>query len=299
MSILQDIHHLKQSKQALILVHNYQRPEIQEIADFLGDSLELSRRAAQSDARIIVFCGVRFMAETAKILSPDKKVLLPVREAGCPMAEMISPEELKKLKARYPGAAVVSYVNTNADIKALSDACCTSSNAVRVINHVPARQIIFTPDGNLASWCQRFVDKEIIPWNGYCYVHQRISEKEVQQAKQRMPDALLLVHPECRPGVIDLADEVLSTNQMVEFVRQSGKKRFLIATEEGLISRLKRENPGKEFYAAGTIKICRNMKLTTLEDVYLALKHEQYPVHLSEDTIRSCQKALQVMIACD
>jgi len=296
MNILEEINELKKEKKAIILVHNYQRPEIQDIADFLGDSLGLAKQAAETKARIIVFCGVRFMAETAKILSPGKTVLLPRKEAGCPMADMITAEDLRRLKKNYPDAKVVSYVNTNADVKAESDVCCTSANAVKVVKNISAKRIIFTPDKNLAAYCQRFVDKEIIPWNGYCYVHEKIREEEVCLAKEKLPDALLLVHPECNPSVIDLADEVLSTSGMVSFAKKSGKKRFLIGTEEGLIYRLKKENPGKEFYTAGTAKMCRNMKLTALNDVYLSLKEERYAIELAGEIINSAQKALTAML---
>jgi quinolinate synthase len=296
MNIMEEIAKLKKEKKAIILVHNYQRPEIQNIADSLGDSLELAREAAKTDARIIVFCGVRFMAETAKILSPGKMVLLPKKEAGCQMAEMVTAEDLRRLKKNHPDAKIVSYVNTNADVKAESDVCCTSANAVKVVKNIAAEKIIFTPDKNLAAYCQRFTDKEIIPWNGYCYVHERISKEEVLLAKEKFSDALLLVHPECKPSVIDLADEVLSTSGMVSFAKKSDKKRFLIGTEEGLIYRLKRENPGKEFYAAGTAKMCLNMKLTTLHDVYSSLKEEYYPIRLKEEIIKSAQKALMAMM---
>ncbi|MGC9337157.1 MAG: quinolinate synthase NadA [Candidatus Cloacimonadia bacterium] len=296
MNLTEEIIRLKKKKNAIILVHNYQRPEIQEIADFLGDSLGLAREAAKTNARIIVFCGVKFMAETAKILSPEKAVLLPVKEAGCPMADMITAEELRGLKKKYPDAKVVSYVNTNADVKAESDVCCTSANAVKVVKNVEAERIIFTPDKNLASYCQRFVDKEIIPWNGYCYVHERITKKEVLLAKKEFPDALLIVHPECNPAVIDLADAVLSTSQMVEFARKSDKKRFLIGTEEGLIYRLKKENPEKEFCAAGSPKVCRNMKLTTLNDVYRALEEERFAIELPEEIVKRAKKSLELML---
>lgn len=296
MNIVEGILRLKKEKNAIILVHNYQRPEIQDIADFLGDSLGLAREAAKTDARIIVFCGVRFMAETAKILSPGKTVLLPRKEAGCPMADMVTVEDLRILKEKYPGAKVVSYVNTNADVKAESDICCTSANAIEVVRNIKAERVIFTPDKNLAAYCQRFVDKEIIPWNGYCYVHEKIRKEEVRLAKEKFPDALLLVHPECNPSVIDLADEVLSTSGMLNFAEKSDKKKFLIGTEEGLIYRLKKENPGKEFYAAGTAKMCRNMKLTTLNDVYSSLKEERYAIELSEGIIKSAQKALMGML---
>lgn len=296
MSIVEEIIRLKKEKNAIILVHNYQRPEIQNIADSLGDSLGLARKAAKTDAQIIIFCGVRFMAETAKILSPEKMVLLPRKEAGCPMADMITAEDLRILKEKYPGAKVVSYVNTNADVKAESDICCTSANAIEVVRNIDAERVIFTPDKNLAAYCQRFVDKEIIPWNGYCYVHEKIRKEEVRLAKEKFPDALLLVHPECNPSVIDLADEVLSTSGMLNFAEKSDKKKFLIGTEEGLIYRLKKENPGKEFYAAGTAKMCRNMKLTTLNDVYSSLKEERYAIELSEGIIKSAQKALMGML---
>ena len=296
MNIVEEINKLKKEKNAIILVHNYQRPEIQDIADFLGDSLGLSREAAKTDVNIIVFCGVRFMAETAKILSPEKMVLLPRKEAGCPMADMVTAEDLKRLKGKHPDAKVVSYVNTNADVKAESDICCTSANAVEVVRNLKTERIIFTPDKNLAAYCQRFTNKEIIPWNGYCYVHEKIRKEEVRLAKEKFPDALLLVHPECNPSVIDLADEVLSTSGMVNFVKKSHKKKFLIGTEEGLIYRLKKENPGKEFYAAGTAKMCRNMKLTTLNDVYLSLREERYAIELPEGIIESAQKALEAML---
>jgi len=296
MDTVEEILRLKKEKNAIILVHNYQRPEIQNIADFLGDSLGLSREAAKTDAKIIVFCGVRFMAETAKILSPEKVVLLPREEAGYPMADMVTAEDLRILKERHPDAKVVSYVNTYTDVKAESDICCTSANVVEVIKKVKANKIIFTPDKNLAAYCQSFTHKEIIPWNGYCYVHEKISEKEVRLAKKKFPDALLLVHPECNPSVIDLADEVLSTSGMISFAKKSDKKRFLIGTEGGLIYRLKKENPAKEFYAAGTAKMCRNMKLTALKDVYFAIKEERYQVELPEEIIKRAGKALKAML---
>jgi len=296
MNMVEEITKLKKEKNAIVLVHNYQRSEIQDIADSLGDSLGLAREAAKTDARIIVFCGVRFMAETAKILSPKKMVLLPRKDAGCPMADMITAEDLRKLKEKHTDAKVVSYVNTNADVKAESDICCTSANAIKVVRNIKAKKIIFTPDKNLAAYCQKFVDKEIIPWNGYCYVHEKIRKEEVRLAKEKFPDALLLVHPECNPSVIDLADEVLSTSGMLNFAKKTDKKIFLIGTEEGLIYRLKKENPGKEFYAAGTAKMCRNMKLTALNDVYFSLKEERYAIELPEGIIESAQKALEAML---
>lgn len=296
MNIQEEITRLKEEKNAIILVHNYQRPKVQDVADYLGDSLGLAKEATKTDAKIIVFCGVKFMAETAKILSPDKIVLLPRKEAGCPMADMVSYEDVRALREKYPDAKVVSYVNTNADVKAVTDVCCTSSNAVEVVRNIEADRVIFIPDRNLASYVKRFVNKEIIPWDGYCYVHERITKDEVLKAKEKYPDAIVLVHPECNPPVIDIADEVLSTQGMVDFVGESDNKRFLIGTEEGILYRLKKENPGKEFCAAGTPKICQGMKRTTLDDVYLALKDEQYPIEIPNEIISSAKRALKAML---
>lgn len=279
-------------------MHNYQRPEIQDVGDYVGDSLGLSREAASTDSNLIVFCGVSFMAETAKILSPGKKVLIPrpKQEVKCPMAGMVSVQGLKKLKQKYPEASIVSYVNTNADVKAESDVCCTSSNAVKVVENVKSDQIIFVPDKNLASYVSRFVNKEIIPWNGYCYVHDRISAKEVSRAKQEHPDALLLVHPECRPSVVNKADKILSTGGIVSISKNSDHSTFLIGTEEGIIYRLKKENPKKKFYAAGIPKICINMKKIQLDDVYKSLRDEKYEIELSGTVIRGAKKALDRML---
>ena len=296
-NLISEILRLKKERDAIILAHNYQRGEIQDIADYIGDSLGLARVSAELPHSRIVFCGVRFMAETAKILSPDKTVLLPREEAGCPMADMVTVEELKRLKAEYPNAKVVSYVNTNADVKAESDVCCTSANAVKVIMNMEAQWIIFTPDRNLASWVQRFTNKKhIIPWNGYCYVHRRIKKEDVLQAKQLHPDALLLVHPECDPEVIDIADEVLSTSGIVRFAKESRAKKFLIGTEEGIIYRLKKENPDKEFYAASRALMCHNMKLTRLEDLYYALLEDRYKIEVPEEIQRRAKRALDKML---
>lgn len=293
---MREIAHLKKKKDALILVHNYQRDEVQDVADFLGDSLGLSREAEKTSCKMIVFCGVHFMAETAKILSPDKLVLLSRKEAGCPMADMITKEKLEKLKAKYPEAKVVSYVNTTAKIKAESDVCCTSANAVKVVQNINAERIIFIPDRNLASYVSRFTDKEIIPYDGYCYVHNRIRAEEIKKAKEIHPDAVVIVHPECRPEVIDIADEVASTSGMVNFVRKSKARKFIIGTEEGLLYRLKKENPGKQFYTGGAALMCHNMKLTKLEDVYFSLKEERYKVEVSADIIGRARRALDEML---
>ncbi len=295
-NIVKEIEQLKKDKNAVILAHNYQFPEIHDIADFLGDSLDLARKASLSDADIIVFCGVQFMAETAKILAPDKTVLMPVKTAGCPMADMITADQLAKLKRENPKAKVVTYVNSNADVKALTDVCCTSSNAVKVVQNIDADEIIFVPDHNLGSYCQRFTDKKIILWDGHCYVHNRISPSEVIASKEKMPDAPLLVHPECSPAVVDLADEVLSTSGMLTFVKESKAKRFLIATEEGIMYRMKKENPDKEFYAAGSPKFCVNMKKTHIEDVLKVLRDESNQIEVDADIAKKAKFSLDKML---
>jgi quinolinate synthase len=290
------IQNLKNSTDSTILVHNYQSQEIHRVADFLGDSLDLSKKAANTDSTNIVFCGVKFMAETAKILSPTKTVLLPVPDAGCPMANMITPEEVIELKNKYPLAMAVCYVNSTAEVKAVCDVCCTSANAVNIVNRLPARQVIFVPDKNLGSYVQRNTDKEIILWDGFCYVHNRISPADVKKAKDNIPDAFLVVHPECPPEVIDLADAVESTSGMVKLAKSGKYKKFIIGTEEGLIQRLIYENPLKEFYSAGNLRICINMKKTKLEDVYNSLKNRQYEINLNEDIIKKARKALDKML---
>jgi quinolinate synthase len=294
--ISEHILNFKKEKDAILLVHNYQRGEIQELADYLGDSLGLSQKASQVPNRMIVFCGVKFMAETAKILSPDKTVLLPRKEAGCPMANMVDVRELKALKAQHPRARVVTYVNSTAEVKAESDVCCTSANAIQVVKHIDADEIIFTPDRNLASYVQRFTHKKIIPWEGYCYVHDRFTREEVLRAKKAHPDALLMVHPECPPEVIDEADEVLSTSGMVKIAQKSASKKFLVGTEEGMLYRLKKENPQKAFYSAGAAKMCQGMKVTRLEDVYQAFINEQHLVEVPSEIRDRARKALESML---
>lgn len=293
---IEEINKLKQQRNAVILAHNYQRPEIQELADLVGDSLDLSRRAAATDADIIVFCGVRFMAETAKILAPNKTVLLPNHNAGCPMADMVTADDVLMMKAKYPNATVVSYVNTPATVKAETDICVTSANAATIIEQLNTDEILFFPDKNLAAWCQRFTKKTIIPWDGYCYVHSRFKVDEVLASKAKFPDAVLLVHPECPPDVVDLADEVLSTNKMVAFIKTSTATQFLIATEEGIIHRMRRENPDKTFYAAGNAKSCFNMKKTTLQDIYLALLKGRTEIHLDDDIMKRARHSLEEMV---
>jgi len=291
-----EINRLKIEKNAIILVHNYQIGPIQDIADYLGDSLGLARQAAETDNPLIIFCGVRFMAETAKILSPNKKVLLPRKEAGCPMADMADVETLKQIKSQHPNAKVVTYVNSTAEVKAESDVCCTSANAVEIVQNLSADEIIFTPDKNLAAYVQRFTDKKINLWDGFCYVHDRFSRKEVEQARKNHPDGLLMVHPECRPEVIDLADEVLSTGGMVKIARTSNQKKFLVATEDGMLYRLKKENPDKEFLSVGSVKMCSGMKITRLEDVYTALAEEKYEISLPEKVMDRARTSLERML---
>jgi quinolinate synthase len=293
----QKIKQLKEEKNAVLLAHNYQATEVQEIADYVGDSLELSQLAAKVEHDIIVFAGVKFMAETAKILSPGKTVLLPRLDAGCPMADMIVPEELLELKAQYPGAKVVTYVNSSVEIKAESDACCTSSNAVKVVKNIESDEIIFVPDRNLGSYVQKMApEKKIILFEGYCYVHNRIKKEELEEMKKLYPEAKIVVHPEVRMELIEMADEVLSTSGMLRFVNQSNAKQFVVATEQGLIERMKRENPDKELYPAYRPKICSNMKRTSLRDVHAALAKEQYPIHIDEEIAEKAVHSLDEML---
>lgn len=294
----EEIIELKRKKRAVILAHNYQIGEIQEVADYVGDSLELSQIAIKLDCKLIVFCGVHFMAETAAILNPDKTVLLPEIDAGCPMAEMVSKEKLVELQSKYPEAATVSYVNTTAEIKALSYICCTSANAPEIVRAIPFNRIIFVPDKNLASWVKRNVpEKDIIPWNGLCPTHHMIKREDVLRAKEAHPNALVVVHPECRPEVIDLADHVASTSGMVKFCVNSVAEEFLIGTEVGLLYRLKKEAPHKKFYPVKDTTVCPNMKMTTLQSLYIALKEEKPVVSVEEKIRVRAREALERMIA--
>jgi quinolinate synthase len=293
-NLIEKINELKKEKNATILVHNYQRSEIYNIADFLGDSLELSIKAAKTYADIIVFCGVDFMAESAKILNPDKKVLIPVREAMCPMAGMVDKKELMYMKYQHPKAAVVSYINTTAETKAESDICCTSANAVRIVNSLPNEEIIFVPDENLANYVQSKSNKKIIPWKGFCYVHAKITVDQVLEARKNHPDAKLLVHPECNMDVIKLADYVCSTSQMIYRAKEDRAKKFIAVTENGMIERLKLEIPNKQFYSIGST--CIQMKKNTLYSVLKSLQEEIYQVNISEEIIKKARIALDRMI---
>jgi len=265
------IRELAGDRGAVILAHNYQRIDVQEIADFVGDSLELSRKAAAVEARIIVFCGVLFMAETAAVLAPDKIVLLPDEGAGCPMADMITAEDLIEWKRQYPGRPAVCYVNTSAAVKAECDVCCTSANADRIVNSLPEEEILFAPDKNLAAWTQRHTSKRIIAWDGYCHVHQGIRARDVRAAKSRHPEAVVWAHPECRPEVLDLADRVLSTGGMVREAGTSPAAEAIIATECGMIHRLAKDHPEKRFYPVKETALCPNMKKVTLPKLAAAL----------------------------
>ena len=293
-----DIRRLAAEKDAVILAHNYQRPEVQDLADFTGDSLGLSRQAAETDAAVIVVCGVHFMAETAKILSPAKTVLMPEERAGCPMADMITGTELAAWKAEYPGVPVVTYVNSSAEVKALSDVCCTSANAVDVVRRLGADRILFVPDKNLAHWVGRKLpDVEVIPWEGWCPTHENVSLDMAVAAKELHPDAEVLAHPECRPEVVDLADAVLSTSQMLRYVAESDSREFIVLTESGLLHGLSKVAPGKEFYQPDPSMICPNMKLTTLEKVRECLLVMEPEITVPEETRVAALAAVERMVA--
>ncbi|MGD0079785.1 MAG: quinolinate synthase NadA [Methanoregula sp.] len=295
--IREEILRLREKRGAIILAHNYQPPEVQDIADLTGDSLELSRAAAVMEGEVIVFCGVDFMAETAAILSPEKTVLLPAEDACCPMAQMITAEELMLVKSRYPDAGVVCYVNTTAEVKAESDICCTSSNAIRVVNSVDQDQIIFVPDKNLARYAKRFTKKEILPWEGFCIVHDRITPEMVREARDAHPGAVLLVHPECRPEVIDLADHVASTSGIVRHVCSSEEHEFIIGTEVGILHRLARECKDKRCYPLSPEALCRNMKKTDLVKVRDALATLQPRITVPEEIASRARGAIERMLA--
>jgi quinolinate synthase len=317
----EEILKLKKARRAIILAHNYQRDEVQEIADFVGDSLELSRTASTIDCEVIVFAGVNFMAESASILSPDKTVLLSEIEAGCPMADMIHvdspriarkkfpgfntpppyiyPHEftLRDIKAQYPGVPVVAYVNTTADVKAESHICCTSANIVKVIESLPEETVISIPDRNLSMWAQKNTRKKVISWDGFCHVHERVRPEDVQKARSEHPLALVMAHPECRIDVLETADHVTSTSGMLRFARASSSKEFIVGTEIGLLYRLRKENPDKAFFPLRKDMICPNMKRTTLDSIMRALKGNTYLIKVPEDIRLPAKKSLDRMLA--
>jgi quinolinate synthase len=288
---------LLKKRNAVLLAHNYMRDEVQEIADITGDSLALSMEAARTDADVIVFCGVHFMAESASILSPDKTVLLPRLDAGCPMADMITVEGLLELKSRLPGVPVVTYVNSTAAVKAHSDICCTSANAGRVVNSLPDNEIIFAPDRNLGRFVAKTSPKTFHFWDGFCPTHERLRPEEAARLKAEYPDALFICHPECHPDVTALADHACSTSGMYEYCRTSPAKRFIIGTEAGILYRLKKENPDKEFILASPALICPNMKLISLEDILASLTTMTPEVRVPEDIRIPAKRALDRMLA--
>ncbi len=291
-----EVRALLKERRAIMLAHNYQRDEVQEIADLTGDSLGLSRAAAESDAEVIVFCGVHFMAESAAILSPQKKVILPRMDAGCPMADMITAEDLAREKEKRPGVPVVAYVNTTAAVKALSDICCTSANAVRVVESVESESVYMVPDRNLAHYVSRTAKKRMEWWDGFCPTHDRLTTDEVIKAKQENPGALFVCHPECRPEVVDLADHVCSTSGMYSFARETDAKTLIIGTEMGILWRLKKENPEKRFILPSRSLICPNMKLTTLEDVVESLREMKNIVEVPAEIRDAAKSALDRML---
>jgi quinolinate synthase len=295
--LLGKIRKLKDERRAVILAHNYQPGEIQDLADFTGDSLGLSIKAAETDAGVIVFCGVQFMAETAAILSPEKTVLLPDKSAGCPMADMITAEQLRQLKKEYPDALVVCYVNSSAEVKAESDYCCTSANAVEVVNSLPKdRRIIFVPDQHLGRFAAERTGRDLVLWPGYCHVHVVITEDDIMTARAKYPDAIVMAHPECTEPVKELSDEMLSTSQMLKFAARSTAKRFIIATEIGIIHTLKKENPNAQFIAASERAICPNMKKITMEKIVWALEDMQYKISVPKAIREKAKKALDKMV---
>jgi len=278
-------------------VHNYQLPEVQDVADFLGDSLELSRIASKTKAEVIVFCGVHFMAETASVLCPDKMVIMPDITAGCPMANMLNAEQLRKLKEKYPKAIVVGYVNTSAEVKAELDYCCTSTNAVKLIQALKdKKEIIFVPDKYLADYVSKKTDKKLIVWNGFCPTHIKILPEDIEREKRFHPQAKVMVHPECLPQVIKMADVVLSTSKMCEYAKNSKAKEFIVGTEIGIIYRLKKENPDKEFYPASEKAVCPNMKKITQEKILWALEELKEKIKVSEVIRKSALKPIENML---
>lgn len=296
MDITQEIKRLARDKNAIILAHNYQIDEIQDIADFSGDSLELSQIAATNDAAMIVFCGVHFMAESASILSPHKKVIIPDPTAGCPMADMVEEEDVIALKKQHPGAVVVTYINSTAAVKARSDVICTSSNALKIVERVDADEIIFLPDRNLGSYVQRFTKKKIILWKGFCPTHEKFTPEELRAVREKNPGAVVVVHPECRPEVIDLADEVLSTGQMVKFVQKTDKKKVIVGTEIGMIHKLMSVAPHIYYIPASASFICPNMKKINLPLLLRALQNEETVVTVAQDMRDRAKRALDRML---
>ena len=294
----EEIEKLKRARNAVVLAHNYTRGEVQDVADYTGDSLELARLATQVDADVIVFCGVYFMAETAAILNPAKTVLIPDPTAGCPMADMITGGQLRELKSRHPGAVAVCYVNSTAEVKAECDICVTSGNAERVMATIPRdREIIFVPDRHLGSHVSSLEGREYVLWPGYCPTHARLTAATVEAARAAHPGAPLMVHPECPREIRDMADERLSTGGMCRFARESKADTILVGTEVGILHRLRRENPGKTFIPVSDSLVCPNMKKTTLENLAESLREMKTRVIVQEDVAVRARRAIEAMLA--
>ncbi len=289
---------LKKERNAIILAHYYQRDEIQEVADFRGDSFLLAQKAASTDAETIVFCGVHFMGESAKILAPNKTVLIPDERAGCPMADMVNVDGLKALKAKHPNAKVVAYINTSADVKAETDICCTSANAVKVIESVDAEEIIWVPDKNLGHYVSQFTDKKIIIWEGYCNTHDMLTVKDVEEMRRLHPNAQFVVHPECRPEVVAMGDFVGSTTAIIKYCRESDCQEFIVGTEDGTGYQLRKDSPHKQFHFATKYLVCPNMKVNNLKKVVKCLETMQpqvyVPPHIADKARASLERMLQV-----
>ena len=297
MTIQEEILALKEERQAIILAHNYTRPEIQDIADFTGDSLELARKAAECKAKVIVFCGVSFMAETAKILSPDSIVLHPNPYSTCPMAEMVGRDELLEWRREHPRTTVIAYVNTTAATKEVVDMCCTSGNAEKIVSRLPPdEKVLFVPDQNLGANLNKKLGRNMQLWPGYCPTHNRIMPEHILSAKQKHPEAVVLVHPECRPAVVELADYAMSTGQMLDYVRNNLWMEYIIGTEQGIIHKMQKENPRKKFYPLDPPVVCPNMKKILLEDVIQALRDMQPEIRLPEDTMTNARVSIERML---
>ena len=297
MELSEEIRRLAAQHEAVIVAHNYQVDDVQDVADYVGDSFYLSRICASSPAKVIVFCGVRFMAESAKILSPEKTVLLPEAQAGCPMADSITPEDVRRLRAAHPGAAVVCYINSTAEVKAECDICCTSSNAVRIVRGLKEREVIFVPDQNLGSFVARQVpEKTLHLFNGCCITHHRVTADEVRAARAAYPNAPVAVHPECTPEVVALADFAGSTSEIIDYCGKTDAPAFIIGTEMGVLHKLRRDNPGKQFYLLTPRLICSNMKLTSLQSVCLALRDMRTQIEVDEATRLRAKTCLERML---
>lgn len=294
---IERINELRKARRAVILAHNYQRAEVQDIADYTGDSLGLAQQAAATEAQVIVFCGVHFMAETAYILNPEKTVLLPEPRAGCPLADMITADDVELLKAQHPGAPIVCYVNSSAAVKAVSDLCCTSANAVAVVEGLSSQKVIFVPDRNLGRYVADRTGKEIVLWPGYCPTHQKITPERITALSRENEGAVFMAHPECRPEVLAIADHICSTSGMYAYARSVSAETIIVGSEEGMLHRLRQENPGKRFLLPGNDVVCPNMKLTTLKKVYMSLLNNETPVELPESIRRKAEEATVRMMA--